>query len=420
MRNPCLYECAKLSRIIHSAFASLRWLKSKNGTVNSYEARSVDSGVDMKSRNTLAKFAVFCTFLGLPAVANGQSPALTIEQIQRAWQERQERFKTVHISWQADSLRVAGSYSQNASAKAKNAEKGKILPPVDHKFTVTNSVFLKGDSYRHDAQGLASWMTHLERFLQQDRILIFDGSTTKEKAKFEGRSYSQAFVQSEGRPKDAQLIDHYPILLSFRPIHKLLRPVVLDEFTLTPGTHPFQGYLCHELTKRIPGQQYMMRLWVDPKHDFIVRHVQVEAGGRLWADLDISYAEVSEVGWTVSAWAFSTYDDRGKLASSARCRVTEQHYNTELPSDTFSEGFDPKTYVVNLAEKERYILKEDGSKRPVSESEYSKDFEELITSEPPSRAKSVSSKAIVIVVASLGLVLSIVFFVRRYLRAKVQ
>jgi hypothetical protein len=344
-------------------------------------------------------------------------PSPTIEQVQRAWQERQDRFKTVHISWESDSLRVAGSISR---AAAKNPREGKNEPLSDHKHTATNSIFLRGDSYRHDTQGIASWIPHLERFLLKDQMLIFDGSTTREKAKFEDRSYSQAFVQSEGRPKETQLIDLYPVLLSFRPLHKQLRPVVLDEFSLTRGAHSFHGHSCVELMKRIPGQKFIMRLWIDPRSDFVVRHAQIEVGGLLWVDLDISYAEVPQLGWTVSAWAQSSYDDRGRLALSSKCRVTEQHFNVELPDNTFSEGFDPRTYVVDLAAEEHYIVKEDGSKRPVARSEYSKNFEELITSEPPSRGALFSSKTIVIIFASLGFFLSLVFLQRRYRRANVQ
>src|SRR5262245_38080092 len=71
-----------------------------------------------------------------PASAQAQRQQ-TIDAILKAWQQRQDRFRTVRVEFEGEEIVTKGAYSRGQPPKDLKQDDAGALPPEDHKAPVT-------------------------------------------------------------------------------------------------------------------------------------------------------------------------------------------------------------------------------------------------------------------------------------------
>jgi hypothetical protein len=126
-----------------------------------------------------------------------------------------------------------------------------------------------------------------------------------------------------------------------------------------------QGRDCLILQKRT--RPITERCWVDSERDCTVVRYEYITSYRF--QVDISYKNVPDHGWTPAGWKTVEYLPKGTLQESSRSDVTGYTINKPLPENWFNFDFPVGTEVTDHKGKIEYIAREGGGKRLITEEE---------------------------------------------------
>jgi hypothetical protein len=143
----------------------------------------------------------------------------------------------------------------------------------------------------------------------------------------------------------------------------------LSDFEIVSRDDAVDGRSCMLLRQRADASKHnvVFLLYVDPERDFVVLRWATEVDGKLWAQLDIAYAQDAVIGWVPSGW--NLFMPRGTNPERYTCTVTDYALNEPLSDKLFVIDFPPGTYVVNRASGEQYLLRDGGEKRFIAPAE---------------------------------------------------
>lgn len=212
----------------------------------------------------------------------------------------------------------------------------------------------------------------------------------------EGRLYSPAGkIHPTGtifsKNMDIGNINLRALLQAFRPLHPKVTNLASPAYSLMRSESVIQGRACVGLREtpgtRFPGAWRVF--WMDRERGYIILKYEsytkspVTGESHLTAQLTTSYRPDPEYGWVPSGWnAMILNGDTGVFAG-AQAEVVECSINEPIPSALFTFDFPSGTYVKDLKNGRRWIVREGGKRRYITAAERARNpsYEELLATE---------------------------------------
>ena len=315
-----------------------------------------------------ATVALVVLGLGLSLVAAqppAPAPAVTMDDIKKAWQERQDKVKTLKMSWTQRVTHPKGSLTDALSA-AVGKKFTEPQPPRDLLLEGTCQFHLTDDGKYSLETKCESW-SHLKQAPRPYHTRLF----------FDGRHHFSEQLPTEpgsnptlvaSKPKqvsgELRTIGTYPIFWLFRGVDESFTERMLDQFEITGRYVTRLGRACLELveTSRIEGQT--RSLYLDRGRGWLPVSLVVRTGAAPTLQLDIEYQPEPVTGWYPASWSYSANRPNGQLRESVRFAVTECRINDAVAAPAFVPALAPGTHLIDFREGDegtQTVVKEDGS-----------------------------------------------------------
>jgi hypothetical protein len=94
----------------------------------------------------------------------------------------------------------------------------------------------------------------------------------------------------------------------------------------------------------------------------------------------VDYEREPTVGWAPKSWKYSFYAG-GKLRKSLAAEVKRFAVNVELNDEDFAVAFPPGSIVVDKVEGRTWLVRDDGEKRFILDSERGATYDEIKNSQ---------------------------------------
>jgi hypothetical protein len=328
-------------------------------------------------RNAIGLLVAALAFTG---VARGADPAPTIEDVKKAWKARQDVNKSFRIQWVESGTIKAGSYDNPGGTEPPGPH-----PPKDHEITATCSFAADGEKLAFADERMI-YFPEKQTWVPYARSHQFDGKTWMTVYPQLRRGWGDVQVET-GFSRNSGVVTsltNQAVRMAYRP---LTGPAPFDfgVFKFSGRTTKIGEAECIEmvLTDKAkkdgpPGYDYS--LWCDPERGFLpVRWKQRYASGGY--DLDWEYRKDDQGRWVPSGWQRTTLNPKGAVTYTTKAEVKKLELDHTFAADAFAPKPPPSSHVTvyeNGDTKEEYLLRPDGSKRPLKPSERDKDYNEVI------------------------------------------
>jgi hypothetical protein len=171
--------------------------------------------------------------------------------------------------------------------------------------------------------------------------------------------------------------------MAVRPLARGMRTWDLESMSISPQRARIAGKACIELSRREGAS--LQRNWVCPELGYHVVRRLSTIKDKVTLKLDINYRQDPTIGWAPANWTVLLSSSDGFVTDDVRGALVEFTANPPVTDADFDIDFPPGTYVNDQTKRpaEFFIVKADGTKRPVSRKELDKTYEELLNSDPP-------------------------------------
>jgi hypothetical protein len=133
-----------------------------------------------------------------------------------------------------------------------------------------------------------------------------------------------------------------------------------------------------------------VELWLDPEREYQPLRYRNAPNGVTTLVVDLEYVTRDDES-QLQRWKISIFTADGSLKRSYSEAVTACRVNPELRPQEFVIEAQPGAWVRDYNSGERYIVRDDGTKRPVGRGEFTGDnYEELKRTDPSSGETSVN------------------------------
>jgi hypothetical protein len=330
-------------------------------------------------------------FASLSWVISGASaqvqPSPTLETIRQAWEDREQRVRTVKIEW-VERMTIAKGYLSSLFADIPSAREdvgipaGAVVPPLDTTFDVPSSMTLDGAKLRYTRND-QQWSSKVNGYVLQPEICVYDGDVGKSLLPNGTPStpYPSAIVR-RANPA-ARFVHMMPILMTYRALLPSFRGFNVESMEPTGGRAIIDNNTCVELQET--GSGNTLRIWLDPSLGYVMVRYLSLVQDHVRCKLDIRYVNGPDRNPVPKEWSFAWFTRDGKLESAASATVTKFEIDAAVNGGDFELEFPPGTLVndsTNPKSEVNYIAKERGKKRNIPREEMRATYEQLIASEP--------------------------------------
>jgi hypothetical protein len=281
--------------------------------------------------------------------ASSQSGAQSsLDDVVRAWKRREERIRSGRFAWTETRTVVKGAWVDPQDSK-------KVVPPRDLTWTIKTEWTWEGPRMRTTRKG-SRWDHEKEEFLPYDYVSVWDGTINKSFDPF--RDQKVGIIGSG--PLDLGLRDYFPMRMAYRPFIGF-QP---GRFTKSRESGDRDGRP-HIIVEDTSGEQY----WLDPARDFTVARYLLFQDRLPLVRMDISYRQDESGEWVPIAWTDVGLSREGRIEESSKNEVSDYALNVTVEPETFALDFPVGTWVEDNVANTRYIVRENGSTRPITEEE---------------------------------------------------
>jgi hypothetical protein len=315
---------------------------------------------------------VLLVFVVAPAVARPADPAPTIEDVKKAWKTRQDAHKSFRVEWVETVTVKAGAYGKPDGPH----------PPEDKTFRAAGSFAADGDKAAATEERLIYGTTE-KTWQPYMRASRFDGRTFMVLAPLDRPGWGHARIESGTPVLGLGLIPSTsdPIQDLYRPLGGGAFPALeFEKFKLADGRETIRKTECIEVTLKEPKPPAGHSLWCDPERGFLPIRAKRRGSGGDGYDVDWTYRKNEAGRWVPSGWEFRRVGRDGATATAVKAEVKKLEFDLSFAADAFAPKPPPSSRVTvseGSAVKEDYLVRLDGSKRPLKRAEYDKDFTEL-------------------------------------------
>jgi hypothetical protein len=149
--------------------------------------------------------------------------------------------------------------------------------------------------------------------------------------------------------------------------------------TLTNRSVKIRGKDCVELVIKDFPPGSTRTIWCDPQRDFLpVREEHRNSFSDY--DQDYEYRKDDKRGWVLSRWERTSKRRGGTVAYILKAEVKKLEFDVKFTDEAFAPKPPPSSHVAlykNGQVVEQYLIRPDGSKRPLKADERNKNFDEV-------------------------------------------
>jgi hypothetical protein len=308
--------------------------------------------------------------------------------VEKVWRARQERIRSIRIAWTEHSTVEKGAWMDpEIDPEVKRRGLGP-MPPTDVSFEGNVLVALDGNLMRYELQD-CEWSVKEGRLVPRREISTYDGNVATLYCPVDSNPYPQAGLTGRQSNEEFANVTIRPLLLFCRPLaNECLKSTSLSGYSVATEAAVVAGRRCVLLEWGSAGRFSGgpgVSLWVDPERDGVVARYAV--GGRdpsgalrLRYQADVSYRKDDTHGWVPTGWN-STETEMHKIYR--KVEVTQLSINPTIDPSEFSQTeFAPGTWVFDRRSDQHWLVRKDGSKRPIAQDELGLPYERLLNSDP--------------------------------------
>jgi hypothetical protein len=248
--------------------------------------------------------------VAIPRTPATAQEASVIEDIRKAWMQRQEKVKSARIEYKTRETITKGFIKKHMNElRAKDpVNVTDAVPALDVAFDSTGRLLLDGVKacWSKETQEM-SWTTGKYGPLSQ--TVVFDGKVEKCFRKMSpglgwdtpNGPLSHGRISLVLKSQFLRTSPLTPLLMAFRPMVKEIRMFDLDTFKVTGRKDVLSGVSCIELSTGPEGTPGA-RFWVDPARDYVIVRVLTVGGPKLMEKTDIRYRQDASIGWVPESW----------------------------------------------------------------------------------------------------------------------
>lgn len=302
------------------------------------------------------------------ATRKGEPPTI-IDDIARAWREREQRFRSGKIVIEEARFVPRGGLDEIRVIRPEVASQGPI-PPKDTLQKYRRTLMFEREKLRY-SEDEPVWSLPDARFETRHQDHVWDGKVGKSLRKetpqdtfdYVGHLWPNArMIASMARLR--------PVMAHYRPSHGDLSQIRRYSFTGRRGQIDMSSCIVLEASVGADAISGVKRsIWVDPERDFIVRRWMSELDGRTLGKTDLFYSEDRAHGWLPSRWEYLEHGKDGVLRDSVKATVVEQALNVAMEPEDFRLEFPPGTHLtdhaVTTAKDEDFLVGPDGTRKPL-------------------------------------------------------
>lgn len=338
----------------------------------------------MSHRIALLVFGV----AAVSGISLGQEPVLKVETVRAAWKERESKVKTARFEWKQTVFIAKGAYDgAKALIMAENGGKDPgPNPPEDHSYTSDCSLSIDGDRFVHQFTR-RSWDTKQKKYSDTLTEYKFDGNKQLSLDHPGFVDWPVAYIRA--RPRGAQLsLDAGPVLRNLRGVNEKLRAEDLDEYSSSGAVLAIGNVRGRELISKGTPTNSERHLWIDPARGCVLLRYNTGPANRPIRQIDVKYKADGTVGWVPAEWKIVEASNKdGRVTATTSATVTSYSINEPFDEATFAFTLPLGCRVVDETRSPHdYIIREDGTSRVMSPSDFGKTYQEIVNTPGPTSA----------------------------------
>ena len=317
--------------------------------------------------------------LALWSVPARSDDAPSLDTILKAWQAREQSTKSFDFRWR--SKRFDNGSFQSALLRrqaARNHEGDPVYAPETTYIAKYRFLLDDKDRLRLEHEDV-EWSLDKKDYLPRTTVDIFDGSNNKTLFKGGVSEFNVAFI-GINQANIGKFLWLLPIRLTFRSLTGASSVFDKDKLTLADNSNSsdVDGFI-------VLHDDHLREVWVDPTKDYVpVKLFEHRQDGSVIDRMTISHRHDPVDGWIPQAWTMEVFQKNGQLETSDATTVIEHSINKSASDSDFDLDMSGGAYVRD-SKNGQYILRPDGTKRPILKGEFNgHNFEELMNSEPAS------------------------------------
>lgn len=307
--------------------------------------------------------ALLITATAAADIAKGE---VTIEQIERAWRDREARLTAGRISWVDRTHEFPG---RKLGAPPADPAAEPATPAESDRRERTAEFVWSGDKTRYEFRG---WIySEIDSAFHPTRHASVAGGPHGSRHSFdtEGEGYVSGTIFTGDEMSDRGFVDLEPILLWARPLAACGSDIDLSEARIVDQDRR-EGDRAYVVIARPRGDR--IDEWtVDPERDFTVRRYEVRQGDRPVVLTEIDYAPHEVARWVPDKWRARFWPGR-RLASDTIGTFTAYSGAESVGADAFDLPFPEGAWVNDQGRDVSYIVLPGGSERIVTSDELRK------------------------------------------------
>jgi len=227
---------------------------------------------------------------------------------------------------------------------------------------------------------------YLNSCLAKSSVLV---KTKKSIEIYDGKKSTQFFSEGQLDYPFASITNDRPDLITRKSVLLPLRIILCpfaDEYGVLPSD-PSAFTLAVEIVNNVACARLATKdhvVWLSMRDQYLpVRHHYVN-DGRILIGFEYTLDRAKPAGFPIRSWKQTTFDAKGKVESEIDAVITRFTPEPSFADNQFQIVFPSGTWVSDQTRNEKYLVKPDGSQRPIRAGEFTgTNYQELLTTDPP-------------------------------------
>ncbi|HEX4071887.1 MAG TPA: hypothetical protein VHX68_11975 [Planctomycetaceae bacterium] len=286
-----------------------------------------------------------------------------LKRILANWTARQERVKSFHFVWDRRITVPKEYFAEHRSENGRSEFHDEQFAVRDDELWVDGNDRIRRDSVKFVPGGPST----VEQSARDCQVVL--GNSEKHLFTTDDPNALRIGDILSGRELNRLVMFGYanPPMAAYRPFH--VRRIIDPQTWRVVTFDAIIGNVhCVKIERRGSEAEFLETCWVDPKREDVI----VERESVLRQDTATTTTEFKadqRAGWVPIRWTSRSYDRDSVLQMLNESTVVKYAINEPISQSTFDLKFPPRTLVLDDVHNERYLIRNDGTKRLLSKDE---------------------------------------------------